>query len=178
MRLQIFFIRTIHFVLGAPIASQHASNRPPEKTLPTTPEESWHAPVAELVAREGISPREACTRLKVAVGNEEIANLFRTKGFQRLLRNARQQFYMEIASDITWSRRTAVGKMLYLVDRLMENGENDKALEGLLKVARVEGWLSNETQVNVFNNLTDSELEGIKTRAAERIASQSRSLPS
>lgn len=130
------------------------------------------------MARESISIREAATRLKIPIGNEEAANTFRTKGFQRLLRNARQQFYMEIANDPTWSRRTAVGKMLYLIDRLMDAGENDKAVEALLKVARVEGWLSNENTVNVFNSLTDKELEDLKTRAAERVTSSRTSVSS
>ena len=144
--------------------------------MPAIAEQPWWQPVAELCAREGLSVREAATRLRIEIDNEAAANTFRTKGFQKILRNERQRFYMEIAADPTWSRKTAVGKMLYLVDRLMDAGEHDKALEGLLKVARVEGWLSGETQVTVFNQLTDKEIAEIKQRAAERVAGQSGSV--
>jgi hypothetical protein len=161
-------------------ASVASSNEPAQQSMGLKPhvEAEWWQPVGELIAREGISLREAATRLRLEITNEEAANTFRTKGFQKLLRSERQRFYMEIAQDPTWSRRTAIGKMLYLADRLMDNGEYDKAGELILKVARVEGWLSNETQVTVFNQLSDKEVEEIKQRAAQRVASQSGSLPS
>ena len=140
-------------------------------------EAEWWQPVGELIAREGISLREAATRLRLEITNEEAANTFRTKGFQKLLRSERQRFYMEIAQDPTWSRRTAIGKMLYLADRLMDNGEYDKAADTILKIARVEGWLSGETQVTVFNQLSDKELDQLRLDAAKRVTGESRSVP-
>lgn len=126
-------------------------------------------PTAELMAREGVSLREAAGRLRVQMTNEECATQFRTKIFQRLLRVERLRFAVEVANDPGWSRRAAIGKMLYLVDRLIENGENDKALEGLLKVARVEGWLAAETSLNLTMGITDRELMEIKEKIAKRI---------
>ena len=125
-------------------------------------------PAAELVAREGVSLREAATRLKIPLTTEEAALAWRSKLFQKLLRAERLRYNLEISNDPGWSRRAAVGKMLYLVDRLIEAGEHDKALEGLLKVAKVEGWLSADTNVNVFGALTDKELLELKAKIAER----------
>lgn len=126
-------------------------------------------PAAELVAREGVSLREAATRLRIPLTNEQAANFWRTKSFQKLLRAERQRYYLEIASDPAHCRKAVVGKMLYLVDRLLDNNEPDKALEGLLKVARVEGWLAGEQSVNVFNSLSDQDLAALKQRALEKL---------
>jgi hypothetical protein len=120
------------------------------------------------MAREGITLREAATRLKVPIGSEEAANLFRTKGFQRLLRSERNRYYLEVGQDVEWRRKTAIGMLLHCVQQLISNGEFDKAAEVILKASRVEGWLGAETQVSVFNSLSQKDLETIRTKIVER----------
>jgi hypothetical protein len=126
-------------------------------------------PAAELMARESISLREALTRLRVSLASDEVAKISRRASFQKLVRNAQNTLYQEIAGDPSYSRRAVIGKMLWMVDRMADSGEFRDAVEGLLKVARVEGWLSDATSVNVFNALTDQQLQELKKRAAERV---------
>lgn len=137
-------------------------------SLPAKPESEHHQPLAELIAREGITLREAATRLKFAITSEEAGNLFRTKGFQRLLRAERNRYFAEVGQDIEWRRKTAIGMMLHCVQQLIEHGEFDKAAEVILKAARVEGWLGAETSVNVFAGLTQKELDSLQSKIKEK----------
>lgn len=136
--------------------------------MPAKSELESHQPLAELMAREGITLREAATRLRVPVGTEEAANLFRTKGFQRLLRVERLRFFGEVGQDPEWRRKTAIGMLLACAQRLMEDGAHDKAAEVILKAARVEGWLDSETQVNVFAGLSQKDLDAMKAKIAAK----------
>ena len=136
--------------------------------MPAIPEADWMQPAAQLMAQEGISLREAATRLRIPLTNEVAATTYRLKIFQKLLRQERNRFAMEVANDPAWTKRTAIGQMLACVQHLMEAGEFDKALEGLLKVARVEGWTNSEANINVFAGLTDRELADVKGKIAAR----------
>jgi len=120
------------------------------------------------MAREGVTLREAATRLKVPIGTEDAANLFRTKGFQRLLRAERNRYYLEVGQDIEWRRKTAIGMLLNCANQLMTNGEFDKAAEVILKASRVEGWLGAETAVNVFAGLSQKDLDTLRTKIKEK----------
>lgn len=122
------------------------------------------------MAREGITLREAATRQKVALSTEEAANLFRTKGFQRLLRSERNRYYAEVGQDIEWRRKTAIGMLLHCAKSLIENGEFDKAAEVILKASRVEGWLGAETSVNVFAGLSQKEIDQLRSKIKEQSA--------
>ena len=122
------------------------------------------------MAREGITLREAATRLKVPIQTEDAANLFRTKQFQRLLRAERNRYYLEVGQDIEWRRKTAIGMLLTCVNQLMTNGEYDKAAEVILKASRVEGWLGAETAVNVFAGLSQKDLDTLRLKIKEKSA--------
>ena len=93
------------------------------------------------MAREGVTLREAATRLKIPISTEEAANLFRTKGFQRLLRAERNRYYLEVGQDAEWRRKTAVGMLLHCIKELMQAGEFDKAAEVISKPAESRGGL-------------------------------------
>lgn len=133
--------------------------------LPAVAEQPWYQSAAELIAREGLSLREAATRLQIPITSEVAANTFRNKTFQRVLRAERLRYFNEIAGDSAWSKRAAVGQMLYLISRLVERGEDKEALEGLLKVAKVEGWLSADTNVNLLYGLTEKEFQELRAKA-------------
>lgn len=120
------------------------------------------------MAREGVTLKEAATRLRVPIGTEDAANLFRTKGFQRLLRGERNRYYAEVGQDGEWRRKTAIGMLLHCAKELIQNGEFDKAAEVILKASRVEGWLGAETSVNVFAGLSAKELDTLRNKIREK----------
>ncbi len=124
------------------------------------------------MAREGLSLREAATRLQVALSSEDVANLFRTKGFQKLLQTERYRFFREIAGDPEWSKRTAIGQMLYANQRLMEQGEYSQVIEGVLKVAKLEGWVGSESTVNVFGGLSQVEFDQMRQQLKDAVAKE------
>ena len=124
--------------------------------------------IAELMAREGLSFRESATRLQVPLTSEAASNEFRSKGFQKVLRSARNRFYREIAGDPEWARRTAVGMMLNAAERLMEAGEFDKVLEGLLKIGKMEGWVGADTTVSVIGGLSQADLDQLKAKLLKK----------
>jgi hypothetical protein len=142
---------------------------PPTNLFPTATPPDWQPEAVELMARENISLREAATRLQIPLTSQEIITVSKRASFQKALRAAQNAHFQEIAADPSYSRRSVIGKMLFFIERLSDEGEYRDAVEGLLKVARVEGWLNETPNINVFNNLTDQELNAIKQRAAERV---------
>lgn len=132
--------------------------------MPQTPELEYYQQAAELIARDGLTLAEALTRLNQPITKEAAAKLFRTKHFQSLLRSERLRYYAEVGRNPEWSRKTAIGQLLVCIQELMASGEYDKAAEVILKATKVEGWLGNETQVTVFNGLSQQQLEQIRSR--------------
>lgn len=141
--------------------------------MPLTIEEPYFQPLAELMAREGLTLAEAATRISQPITKENAAKLFKTKQFQALLRAERLRFYAEVGRNPEWSRKTAIGQLLVCIQELMSAGEFDKAAEVILKATKVEGWLGNETQVTVFNGLSQQQLEQIRSRITKPIEPQS-----
>jgi len=129
---------------------------------------SWYQAVAERIAREGMTPREAAAAEYVQLSTQELENTVRSKSFQRVLWQARQRFYRELANDPERSKNTLIGLMLLSLDRLADEGAWDKVADAALKLARVEGWLSGETNVNVFGSLSARELADIKASVKAR----------
>ena len=140
--------------------------------MPKFREDPSHRPLAELMAREGLTLREAATRLSLQLDSVEAANLFRTKGFQKLLQTERYRFFREIAGDPEWSKRTAIGQMLYANQRLMEQGEYSQVIEGVLKVAKLEGWVGSESTVNIFGGVSQEDINQMKVQLAAEVAKE------
>lgn len=86
------------------------------------------------------------------------------------MRGERNRYYAEVGQDPEWRRKTAIGMLLSCVQRLIEDGAHDKAAEVILKAARVEGWLDSETQVNVFANLSQKDLDAVREKLKEKAA--------
>lgn len=137
--------------------------------MPAKSETSWYQPAAEMVAREGVTLKEAASRLAVPADSQEIGNLWRSKLFQRLLRAERHRYFLEVGSSPEWRRKTAVGMLLDCAQRLMEEGSFDKAAEVILKASRVEGWLDSEQTVNVFAGLSQKDLDNVKAKLNAQI---------
>lgn len=137
-------------------------------------EQEWHLQVAEIMAREGYTIQEALTKLKVACGSEEARNTFRSKSFQHLLRQERNRFFREIGTDSEWAKKTAIGKLLACAEALYTRGEYDKAAEVILKACKVEGWVGEAVNVNVFAGMTGRDLDQIREKLAEKAQAEAK----
>jgi len=122
----------------------------------------WWEAACELIVRQGLTLRQAALEQKVFLSAEQAEEISRQKAFQQVLWQAKQKYYRELGHDPTWSRKTAVGQIRFLVGKLAEEGAWEKAAEALVKACRVEGWLTPEQSVNVFASLSDKELKSIK----------------
>jgi hypothetical protein len=125
-------------------------------------EENWYMEAAQLMARTGQSLKQACTELEVEITNEEAAILLRRASFNRLLWQERHRYFRELAADPNFSVDTVVGRLMNLALKLEEEGENDKSAEVYLKIAKVRGWVGPESQVSVFGELSQRDLDSIR----------------
>lgn len=137
-------------------------------------EQAWWQDVADLMSREGLQITEAATRLKVPMTTLEARNTFRSAVFQRILRSSRNRHFREIGTDKEWSKKTAVGKLLACAEELFTRGEYDKAAEVILKATKVEGWVGEAGNVNVFAGMTGRDLDQIRQKLRERAESESK----
>jgi hypothetical protein len=132
--------------------------------MPAKPEETWFQKAAEKIAREGKTLYAACLELEIPITSREAENVFRTKAFQRVLWAERQRFAKELANEPERNKSSLVGQMLFAAQQLLNEGKFDKAAEVLFKLARIEGYVGNETQVTVIGQLTQTEIDAAKER--------------
>ena len=129
--------------------------------------EVWYAKVAELMVRDQISFRNAISELEIPLANDEAVRIERNKVFKKTLLAEQNRFYAELADDPTRNKASLIGEMLFCARKLMLEHSFDKALEGFFKVARTEGIIGPETNVNVFHDLSAKDISEAKIRLAE-----------
>lgn len=106
----------------------------------------------------------AATELELGLTSEECVRVTKNKIFQKLLRSERTKVYNELARDPQRSKDTLVGKALFAIDKLLELEHFDKALTGILSLAKIEGYVGNDTNVNLFSGLSTKDMEQLKVK--------------
>ncbi len=133
------------------------------------------------MAREGLSFRRAAERCHQILTVEEADRHSHRKGFDTLLWHARHRYAEEIGSNPERTKKALIGQMVLAVQHLMDDGNWDKALEGMLKLAKLEGWVGADQQTNVFAQLSPNEIEDLRSRfrsLAEEMSQDAGTLPS
>lgn len=104
--------------------------------------EPWFGMVADLMVSEDLTFGEAVIQAGIeGYSALQLANFQRRKAFQEVLRDARNRFYTDLAQDPIRSKDVLIGQMVLCVTRLIAQEKWEAALEGGLKLARVQGWL-------------------------------------
>lgn len=124
--------------------------------------EDWCLEAVELMARSGCSLRQAAMEMGKAVTSEECDIILRRSSFNKLLWEARHRYFNDLASNPSFKKDTAIGKLLSLAQKLEDSEEFDKAAEVMFKVGKMAGWVGVEGQVNVFGELTQKDLDRIR----------------
>jgi hypothetical protein len=119
---------------------------------------------AEIMVREGKSLPQAITDLGISLSSIETKKVQLRPTFQRLLWDARNRWNREIADVPTRSKQSTIGQLQIIAQKLVEEGNYDKAAEVLFKLAKLEGWVGNENTVNVFGSLSNADLEKLKAK--------------
>jgi len=142
------------------------------------PEPEWFRAVARKIVREGKNFLLAIDELGIpGLTSKEAEEIHRSNTFQTVLRNERLKFATEYARDPALSRDAAIGMMMIGIEKLMLEGEWDKAIDGLTKLSKLTGWLGADQNVNVFADLKQKDLEEMR-KQIESGKGKSRDIPS
>lgn len=120
------------------------------------------------MVREGISLRMAVMKLGRDLDAAECDVIFKRKAFQETLREEQNKHYSAVAQIPGRSKTSAIGLLLVAIERLALEGEWAQVIAGVEKLAKLEGWVGAETNVNVFAGLTAKDI----SEARERIKNQ------
>jgi len=132
-------------------------------------EEIWFKKVADRMVREDLAFRQAAGEEGVALTTDECAAIHRSRSFQNVLWQSRFEYYTELGSNPTRTKTAALGLMTLAIQGLVSEGQWDKALEGILKLAKVEGWVGGDANLNVFANLTQADIDSAKKHLQETL---------
>jgi len=136
---------------------------------PSRSEQTYYAQLAAVMVRETKTIKQAASELGMAFTNEELLALEKRKGFQEVLWAERHRFYKELATDPERGKISIIGQMIFNIQKLQDAGQAEKAIEGLLKMAKVEGYVGADQQVSVFTSVTPKDLEEAKRTIVERL---------
>lgn len=129
--------------------------------------ETWYAPLAELMAQTGMGIKEAAGRLGLDLSSETLELVIHRKGFNRLLWEHRHRYFNSLANNPDFKKDTVIGKLISLAQKLEDEGAYDKAAEALLKCSKVAGFVGPESTVSVFGELSQADLDAIRKKVEE-----------
>lgn len=127
----------------------------------------WLEQAIDAMVRQGISLRQAAADLGQVLSPEEAEDAFRRRSFSRLLWAARNRYFVEIAEDPERTKAAKVGQLEILAKKLDDQGDFDKSAEVIFKIAKIEGWLTPDSTVNVYGSLTAKELADVRKAVQE-----------
>jgi len=128
----------------------------------------WYEKAAEAIVRQGRTLFQYCNEAKLGITSREAENIARTKEFQACLRVERNKVYKELSTDPTRSRTTAVGQLLFAIQKLLENEQYDKAVTALTNLFKIEGWTNDQASINIFNDLNAKDIDALKRKIQEK----------
>jgi hypothetical protein len=131
--------------------------------------ENWEIEAAGYMARTGASLAEAATALGIQIPSKDIDTILRRKAFNQLLWEARHRYFNELAKSPDWNKDTAIGKLMVLAQRLEDEGSHDKAAECIFKAAKMADWVGPDSQVSVFGELSQRDLDAIRESVAKEV---------
>lgn len=126
--------------------------------------QSWFPKAAEMLVRGRKTMNMVVLELKLDLTAKEAEDIFKSKSFQEVLRLERHRFWNELASDPGFGKNSVIGQMLECVYMLTQEGNYEKALDGLNKLASIAGWKGAETNINVFENVSAKDIADIKAQ--------------
>lgn len=139
---------------------------------PPATEESWQTEAIDLMVRNGLTLRAASQQLNVAITQGDCENIQRRRSFQKLLRDARNRFHLEVGADPGLTKASTIGRLSILAQRLQDEDSYDKAAEVLFKLAKLAGWLAPDASVNVFQGLTAKEYDEVRKKLQDASSSR------
>jgi hypothetical protein len=122
-------------------------------------QESWFNLAARMIVRQNIPLRQACAELDLSVSSQESEKIFKSEAFQKILQIERNVYARELANTPGRDKTSSLGLLVYLVQKLIDEQQWDKAVVALEKLMKAEGWTGADTNVNVFAGLNAKEYQ-------------------
>ena len=130
--------------------------------------EDWLLEAVELMAREGMSLKQAAMELGKEVSSEEAERILRRASFSRLYWEARNRFFNQLATDPSFKKESTIGQLLNLAKQLEAEGKHRDAADAIFKAAKIAGFVGPEQTVSVFGELSAKDLEAIRQKVSEQ----------
>jgi hypothetical protein len=124
------------------------------------------------MVRNNSSLKTAALDLSIELDPIEAERIGRRKDFQEILRIEQNKYYAAVGNDPSRTKSVAIGRMWVSAERLARDGEHDKAVQALERIAKVEGWSGNEGNVNIFSGLTARDIAEARERLAKGASKQ------
>jgi hypothetical protein len=135
---------------------------------------NWEIEAAEYMARTGATLQEAATACGQQIPSKDIDNILRRKSFGALLAEARNRYFIQLATSPTWKKDTAIGMLMADAEKLRLQQSYDKAAECVFKAAKMAGWVGPESQVSVFGELSQRDLDAIRESVTKEVHGSAR----
>lgn len=129
------------------------------------------------MVRTKMNFHQAATELGIQLDPIESDRTARRREFQDILRVERNKLYQSVANDPSRSKATSIGKMEILIENLISEGEYDKAGQLIERLAKLEGWVGGDSNVNVFAGLTARDIAEAKERITGKGMGTKRGVP-
>lgn len=120
-------------------------------------EESWFFKAARIIVRQGVPLRQAAAELEVDLTSAECDKVYKSDAFQEILQAERNKYTKDLANTPGRDKSAALGLLVYLIQKLIDEQQWDKAVVALEKLMKAEGWTGAESNINVFQGLTAKE---------------------
>ena len=130
----------------------------------------WYQRAAALMVRTGKTLIQASAFLELGLTVRQAEAIQNEPEFAATLRGERFKFYREIYNDPNKSKAAVIGHLLDLADRLTKDKKYDKAGTVLISVAKIEGWLNDNTQIQVFGDVSAKDIGAMKEKLEKQKA--------
>jgi hypothetical protein len=134
--------------------------------MPRKPEqlEPWMLEAINLIVRQILTLRQAAQQLGVDITPQQADNIQGRMRFQDALEEARLKYYAAVGANPRLTKEAVAGQLFMLAQRLAADGEDAKAADALLKLAKVQNWTSGEENKDrpVLGNLSQADIDRLR----------------
>lgn len=140
---------------------------PPSKTIGRVP--GWMKKAAERMCWSNCSLKQAAVEIGVEISIDESDVILRSREFQEVLEAETVRYRNHFSETPGYSKTTAIGMMHVAIENLAKEGEWDKVVMSVEKLAKLEGWIGLDSNVNIFAGITTKDIEAQKKKILEQL---------
>ena len=79
------------------------------------------------------------------------------------------RYYSEIESSPGRTKAAVLGMVTIAIQKLYDAGEWEKVIEACLKLSKMQGWVGQENEVNIFANISAKDIEEARKQLADKL---------